>query len=477
MAATVKIKGDTKDAQQKVQRLRKDVERLDRECKRPKKIRIQGDSKGLLNTIKGTAIGTALGNMGSKLGGDIWQMLLQNIPAIGQLIGQSIGSGVDKEFIKFGQKWRMFFDSLAVYGNPSSEALSRGDKLDALDDERRSHNSKSNAEEMGYSRAFSNIAGVNGTQIVDRIQSVLDMATSGNIAEMDKAWGQLAGFGVTYDDIQTKSTWQVLEKMLGAYAAAGADGENELEPAFQQIVGKRQIAAVRKIGDGTELREQAGLFAKEFTRLIPNEAQILEAAGQSEVKRTLAEIQGMAIPEQGVSHIGREAQNLYDIAEFQTGLIGGGESAGAAMQKQWNDLNVFATLLDAIGEKLKSVFIPDLGFSLGGGDETTNAVINVGTGEVNVASANPLSVSPPVQIQGTDNFTLANAEIPTPQVTDTNVSPTLYKGEQQLGTAVRELTREIRNNTSASTQVTDVMRHLQFPTPNISVSSEGATFQ
>jgi hypothetical protein len=114
--------------------------------------------------------------------------------------------------------------------------------------------------------------------MVDRLQAVLDMATSGNMQEMDKAWGLLNGMGITWDDVEKGSTWEVLSKMLGAYHAAGADGVNELEPAMQQIFGKRQMAAIRKIGDGTEMQSQftvSCLYNLVNSRLIAEKSMII----------------------------------------------------------------------------------------------------------------------------------------------------------------------------------------------------------
>lgn len=227
--AKVKITGDTKDAQQKVQKLRKEVERLDKEAKKPKKVTVTtggvtgGVQQGRLSKW-GHAGATAMGT----LAGNIWTQAIQAIityaPAVGRLLGAGISDGAQQGVVKAGAALRRLFAGIEVYGNPASEALSRADKLDALDDERRSHNSASNAEEFAYSRAFTNVAGVNGQQVVDRLQSYLDMATSGVSSEMDKAWKILSGFGVTFEDIQKGSTWQVMSKMLAAYHAAGLDG-------------------------------------------------------------------------------------------------------------------------------------------------------------------------------------------------------------------------------------------------------------
>ena len=326
--AKVKITGDTRDAQQKVTKLRKEVERLDREAKKPKKINVQGRGgiTGALGKVGG-GIGGALQVAGGNLISQFIQGLKQYIPAVLRVVSGSLGKALgleelEKAVTKVTPKIKNLVDVIETFGNPGEEALNRADRIDALDDERRSHNSKSLAEEYAYSKAFSNIAGVNGTQIVDRLQSLIDMATSGNISEMEKAWGQLRGFGVTYSDLEKGSTWEVLVKMLAAYRRAGLDGQNELEPALQQIVGKRQMAAIRKIGDGVELREQAQLLEKEFNTRIQDQQRILEEASKSEVTRAIADIQSMAIPTEGLHYINDEANSQLSLATLKTGMIG-----------------------------------------------------------------------------------------------------------------------------------------------------------
>lgn len=461
--AKVKITGDTRDAQQKIQKLRKDVDKLDRDCKKPKKVTIKGDNK-LGNLIKGTAIGTALGNLGSRAMGSMIDFIKTNGPAITRLIGQMIESGttkgMDGAMIKLGQKWRMFFESLSVYGNPGPEALQRANSLDALDDERRSHNSKTNADEFGYSRAFSNVAGVNGGAIVDRLQSLLDMATSGNIQEMDKAWKLLEGMGVTYDDVQNKSTWQVLEQMLRRYHRAGMDGENELEFQMQQIFGKRQMSAIRKIGSGAEMGRQARTLSSEFQKRIPNEKDILDEAGKAEVISSMAEIERMAVPNAGLQNITGEANHQLSTAEFQTGLIGDGKTAADAISKQWDELwNEFEPVLSSLGDmitdKLKDIFVPDF---LASNGNLEHATINVTDGEVMVKNATPLAVYPPVDII-TDS--LAFSSLPSkPSSIENNLkvdaeSPTvkLSKNEDDLHSSIKNLTDEIIKNTSAANKV------------------------
>lgn len=514
--ATVKIKGDTSDAQNKVQRLRKEVERLDREARKPKKINIQGQvQQGVMGKMRdglgkmGVAIGTATGNLITAA----VKQVINYIPAIGRLGGSSQTAadwfGIDdfeRRMVRLGPRLRRVFEGLEIFGNPGQEALSRADRLDALDDERRSHNSASNAEEFAYSRAFSNIAGVNGGAMVDRLQAVLDMATSGNIQEMDKAWGMLNGMGVTWQDVESGSTWQVLSKMLASYQAAGADGRNELEPGMQQIFGKRNMAAIRKVGDGTELQSQAAQLMAYWSRTIQNEEEILAAAAASEIERTKAEIQSMAIGPDGVRYIGEGAQEILDRETFKKNIIGS-ETAGPAMQSEVEKLaDEAGPFVTAIGTGVVKVvggaaeivaheFRKILPW--GGGDEgestASNAIINVGTGQVNVASANPLAVAtanplevasanpltlqPPVTIETGDGVlqSFMNGNNPTitlPSETHkapdvmSDVSPTLNSTEifPNFTEAVRDLTTEIRKNTDATNGFNVNLRNVPLST-------------
>lgn len=497
--AVVKIKGDTKDAQSKVQRLRKEVEKLDKET--PKKITIQGQ-QGLMGKMNaglgkmGVAIGTAAGNL---ITAAIHQVI-NYIPAIGRIGGTSktmsdwLGiEDFEQRMVRLGPRLRRVFEGLEIFGNPGEEALKRADKLDALDDERRSHNSKTNAEEFGYSRAFSNIAGVNGGAMIDRLQAILDMATSGNMQEMDKAWGLLNGMGITWDDVEKGSTWEVLSKMLGAYHAAGADGMNELEPAMQQIFGNRRMAAIRKIGDGTEMKSQAALYMAYWAEVIKNEEEILAEAAKSEIERTKAEIQGMAVGPDGTKFIGEGAQEILDRETFKKQLIGS-ETAGPAMQaeteKLADDLVPFVGALGAgavklvggAAEILANEFKKILPWT---NDEESGkvgaAVINVGSGEVNVSSA---AANPPVHIEAGEGVlqafmdgTRKNVTLPeenigykTPDVTSLE-SPTLPAKSNipELNGAVQDLIRELRKNTDATHSFSNSIN-------DITIGQSGAVF-
>lgn len=495
MSAEVKITANTRDAQQKIQKLKKEVDNLDKLAKKPKTINVKGNGKlGSAIGAAGSAIGAGAVAKGNLIADAIKGFLKQYIPSVARLSAGLLGKGfglqeLERAVTRITPKLRSLFDALDTFGNPGVEALDRADRIDALDDERRSHNSQSLAEEYAYSKAFSNIAGVNGSQLVDRVQSLLDMATSGSISEMDRAWKQLDGFGVTYEDIQKGSTWQVLQKMLTAYAAAGVDGENELEPNMQQIVGKRQMAAVRKIGDGSELAQQAAELTQEFNERIQNQQEILREAAQSEVTRAKADIQNMAIPEEGLHYINDEADNQLSTAELKTGMIGDVGKAGEAVK---NMLSEVADLADPAIQEIKNKILNSLSPSnllpsnllpswLAGGNTSTGN-INVKNGNINVQEANPLAVQPPTEIstggaltllhnnatpvtpsllEPADNVTLPKQEPIVTAMGSTQQPLTLPKAELDMSAAIRQLTTEIKNNTTASKSATDVMRNLQ----------------
>lgn len=368
MAAQVKITANTTDAQQKVQRLRKEVERLDREARKPKKIRVQGGTTGRLSGIGSNdlAKATAKGNLMADSLKSIVALVVRGLaPVLGRIAADASGQ-VDK-FGTLGARLEKYLQNLSTYVHPEKEALERADRMDALDDERRSHNSKSIAEEMAYSRAFTQIAGVNGNAIVDRLQALLDMATSGNFDDMEKAWGKLQGFGLTWQDLQDSSTWEVLAKMLDAYKTAGADGQNELTPAMQEIVGVRNMGAIRKAGEGEDLRTRAQRYEQEFNTRIPPEMvqRILEAADASEAVRIIAEIEGLKIPDSAMVHVTNAANQKLDTAENDTRMLTtNGDAAALAGEMLSELLHVVQLPLDLIETQILERF-PGLRLVLG----------------------------------------------------------------------------------------------------------------
>lgn len=356
--AKIKIQGDTKDAQAKIRALAKDLDKLEQKAKKPIKPNVKGTAKSSVSANeKAMAYQGKSNNRFAKK--DVYPTSIRS-NAIGTTIGGGllkvidlvVGSGIElgKAFTRLGtgvsglgSKLEKFQNALEIYNEPQKEALSRADKIDALDDERRSHNTKTNAEEFGWSRAFANIGGANGQAVVDKLQSYLDMATSGKMDEMDQAWKNLNPMGISWTDIEKGNTWEVFAKMLKAYAEAGKDGVNELEPAFQQIFGKRQMGIIRKMGDGSELTQQASLLKTEYDKSIsPNESKILDAASQSEIIRSQAEIHSMAIPKSGIKYVIEGAQHQLDSAKLNEEMLGdnAGQIVKETIQQALNDITL-----------------------------------------------------------------------------------------------------------------------------------------
>ena len=366
--ATVTIKGDNKDIQKKLQETKNSFIEVHKVSQKRIKINVESNGKRSYTTTKtqrtsymlpsagkGTTVGKTekipglkASTIGTTVGGGLLKALdfaVDGIIGASKVLGRAVFgiSGLNSKLEKFQ-------NAMEVYTEPQKEALSRGDKIDALDDERRSHNTQTNAEEFGWSRAFANIGGVNGQSVADKLQSFLEMATSGDIQEMDKAWQMLKPMNITWDDVSKGNTWEVLAKMLKSYAEAGKDGVNELEPIFQQIFGKRQMGIIRKMGDGSELVAQAMLLKGEYDKIItPHEGKILNAAAQSEVIRSQAEIHSMAIPESGIKFIQEGAQHQLDSAKLNYQMLG--EDAGKILK-------------ESMGQALKDMSLDKLpGFS------------------------------------------------------------------------------------------------------------------
>ena len=347
--AVVKIKGDTSDAQNKIKKLRKEVDKLDKECKKPKKIKVSGSGGG---SRGGSGVGGMMQVAGGNLISQFMGQATQYIGALGRVatmvIGRSLGlKELEKSFDKLMPKAKQLSELLQTFGSPGETAIERAYALDALDDERRSHNTKSLAEEAGYSSAFSSVAGADGTQIIEKMQNLFEQATSGKISEMTEAWKLLKGFGVTFDDLQNKSTWENLITILKNYGAAGADGNNELQPQMQTIVGQRQMATIRKIGDGTSFEQKAMALITDFKERISDDKvdKILQAADEAEFLDAQKRNEMFNLPTVALRHADKDgnvknghvinqAQNQLENEMIKTGLMGNSKDAIEAMRME-----------------------------------------------------------------------------------------------------------------------------------------------
>lgn len=362
--AKIKIQGDTKDAQSKIKALAKDLDKLEQKAKKPIKPNVKASTKSSVSAKEKSM--SHQGNFGKSFNKkDIFDSTVKS-NMIGSAFGGAfmkvidlvLGSATElgKGFIRLttgvsglGSKLEKFQNALEIYNEPQKEALERADKIDALDDERRSHNTKTNAEEYGWSEAFVSESGANGQAVVDKLQSYLDMATSGDHDEMTKAWKNLNPIGIKWSEVEKGNTWEILAKMLKAYSEAGKDGMNELEPAFRQIFNSKQMGVIRKMGDGSKFTRKASLLKTEYDKSIsPNESKILDAADEAEMIRAKAKIHDMAIPESGIKYIIEGAQHQLDSAKLNEQMLGD---------------NANQIVKETVQQGLKDITPPNLSFS------------------------------------------------------------------------------------------------------------------
>ena len=333
--ATITVKLNAKQVYSEYKKITSKYSLLEQKMKNGLDLKIKTKGLNLGGISGGSSMGIGKTAVAGALGGGLMKVadfLLGSGLEFSKLLMRA-GTGVSG----LTSKLEKFQNALNIYNEPQKEALSRADQIDALDDERRSHNTKTNAEEFGWSRAFSSVSGLNGRQVIDNLQAYIDKATSGDMAEMDKAWKNLNPMGITWEDLQNGNTWEVLAKMLQSYSAAGEDGMNELEMAFQQIFGKKQMGIIRKLGNGDELVTQSALLRGDYDKTIsPIESKILDAAAQSEIIRSQAEIHNMAIPESGIKYVEEGAQHQLNAAKLNYQMLG--EDGKQALDVAWQQL-------------------------------------------------------------------------------------------------------------------------------------------
>lgn len=354
--AKIKLTGDTKDAQEKLKRLRNELKHLDSDLKKPRKVNVQtsgvrggsgrggsstshgggnwGSSRGSYHQQTGGAqrgssgFGTAAGAykgfvMGGAIGGVVgaaFGSILENLSGaitgtVGGLTRMVTGIG------DLGGAIEKFNRVAEIAAEPSKEAANRAAELDKLHDRARRHNATT-AEEIAYSKAAKGIAGEEFEQIFERFEDVLHKATSGKTSEMTEAWGILKGTGITYQSIQNESTWSNFEKLLSAYHAAGADGKNELEANVQQIFEKKGMGVFKAFGDGAELRHDAEIGLKEYAvRVAPHEQDVLKAQRFAEVMQMRADIADLGVHADTPNYIEQEARSVYETAAAGHGML------------------------------------------------------------------------------------------------------------------------------------------------------------
>lgn len=348
--AKIKITADTKDAQTKVKKLKADVLELQKTIQKRTTLQVNADGSRRHTTIetyhsagrgmktRATSLeSSTIGDKGKNGGygaamvggvtGSAVSLLLNNMPFI--LAG--IGKGIDTltmgatNLQSMGETLRKYMELGEAITNPAKGSLTRGDSLDALDDERRANKSATLGDEVAWREAFTNQTGTNADQLLQRGQSFFDMATSGNPEEMEKTWKVLGATGLTFDDLQNNSSWENLLKLIESYHKAGEDGINELEPIMQEIFGRRGMVALRKAGDGSAIRQNQAELRETYRQFVePNEQAVLAATDNAELTRSKARIVDLGMPAGGERFIKQGAEDIYDIAQMKYKLYGDG---------------------------------------------------------------------------------------------------------------------------------------------------------
>lgn len=355
----LKIKGDTKDAQQKIKQLAKDVKKLHDQAQKPIRPNAQF---GRINTanrtnLKGFAVGGAISGLthtAASKGIDLTSMAIEKFGLSLLRMGTGI-SGLNAKIEKYNE-------AIAVFQDPEKEALKRGDTLDAWDDQRRSHKSPTLAHEFANATTFRDVAGVQGQMVADKAQAYFDQLSAGGTIDDLKKNGQILDqLGLTYQDLLNNSTWQNLAKILKAYEVAAQDGMNELEPLFQQIFGSRNIGTIRKLV-GQNWVGKAQKEEKEFEQSLPNEQvkKLLIETDKSEAIRREKEREELKqpLPEK----ITEGAQFELDTARLKTRALNGeGKAISLEAKEELGDLWGGVTGENGLFGQLKNFFL--------GGDE------------------------------------------------------------------------------------------------------------
>lgn len=362
--AKLPIKADTADAQKKIRQLAQEVLKLHKEGSKTINPKI---GNGRATMPRAGATGVASGGVGGgssmALGGAVagftGALTTAGISAATaaldkfglSVLRMTTGiSGVSSKIDKYNQ-------AIAVFEEPEKEALQRGDVLDALDDQKRSHKSKTIAHEFGYSKTFRDVAGVEGNGVADKLQAWIDKSLTGSFDELKKTAVELKKLGLTFEDLKSNSTWENLAKIISAYEEAGKDGSNELEPLAQKIFGARQIGAIRKLVEQdwqTLARKQEEDFAKQ----IPEEQvrTILQHTAQSEAIRRQKEIEALKQPD--ATMIDKGAQIQLETEQLKTRAIAGDASGIATTaRKEFEKETGIDKYHNAIETTLKS-FLP-----------------------------------------------------------------------------------------------------------------------
>ena len=336
-----KLTADTAQAQRQIQELSKKVDEFDKKTRKKRTITASTSTGKAASTASPKAGGGMLGGSfgGGMLGGMIGSMnpvgmIAQNIPTLVGALGRVI-PGVGDGLRELTNEIRGYVESLEVLERPHEEAMRRGDSLDALDDQRRMHNSASNAEEYAWQSAMEEVIGKgNYEQVLNRVQNLVDMANSGSISEAEDALKKLDGSGLTMDDMKNSSSWAILQKLIEAYSQGNLSAKQA-----QDIFGARAMGLIRKAGDGSAIKTK---YDEQFqhwkTEIEPYEQATLAATDYAETERNKAKALSYIVRDDG-SLIKQGADEEYAKAKRDLVWLSDEEERNKAIAEYERKLN------------------------------------------------------------------------------------------------------------------------------------------
>lgn len=379
--AVVSIKGDTKDAEKKIKALKQDIDKLDQSARKPKKVNVQtkgigtsgiSGQAGLGSKAMGMAVagGSLMGGLAATAIQKLVNVLSAAIPAL-----LKFGLGIDNVTGSMS-KWSK---ALEAYTNAPEHALQRADNMDALDDERRAHNSKTLAEEYAWTEAFTNVGGSEfKNQILTRVQSLVEQALGGDlsaietISKLDRITGTTfsptRGEEINEYALQSHlgelSTHEIIAEILKNYHGAKESGDYSKVDAMEQLFGRRGMGVVNKLADVGDVERQKDLYVQKWNETHTNESEIMAQAAKAEEIRSLGKVYQYGVPEGGEKYIETGAQNQADTDKLTYEALG---SDGSKIQEQaindlkqdWNKV-VDQTLASPLGKAINETVVEPL---------------------------------------------------------------------------------------------------------------------
>lgn len=359
--ANVDIKANTQDAQKKIRQLKQDIEKLDKQIKNPRKYNLQtkginagsiSGGAGLTSRAMGMAVagGSMLGGLASRALDKLIGVLSAAVPAL-----LKFGLGIEN-VNGLMTKWK---GALEAYSNTPEKALSNADTLDALDDERRAHGTKTNGEEFAWSEAFSNVGGKEfRNQLLTRAQTLLEQALAGDVQAVQTVQsldtylglravgdrGEMAEEYAIGSHIQNMNTYEFLAEILKGYHNAKQQGDYTKIDAITKVLGRTGVGIANKINDLDEVTRQRDILKAEWDKIATNEQLELDNAAKAELVRSRAKIFGYHVPQGSEQNILKGANAEYDAAELAYKALGSTNSdmVNKAREEFEKDLNEVA---------------------------------------------------------------------------------------------------------------------------------------